>query len=90
MLHKANDLQESHEGKPTAYVFPLKYCGHRWLGSEKTIKRLIDIQPYLKQYLECFSEIKKFPKKNDRFAFLKASYQFGFTPWHTKVSIVRN
>ena len=35
---EANDLQESHEGKSTVCLFPLRYCGHRWLENEKATK----------------------------------------------------
>ena len=45
---EAIDLQESHENKSTAYLFPLKYFGHRWLENGKAVKRLIELQPYLK------------------------------------------
>ena len=38
---EANDLEESHEGKSTAYLFVLKYCGHRWLENGKVIKQLM-------------------------------------------------
>ena len=68
---EGNDLQESHEGKYTTYLFPLKHYGHRWLENRSAVKRLVDIQPYLKQYFEYLTENKKFPKKDDRFVFLK-------------------
>ena len=28
---KVNELLESHESKGVAYLFPKKFCGHRWL-----------------------------------------------------------
>ena len=67
-----NDLQESHESKSTAYLFPLKYCEHRWFENGKAINRLIDIQPYLKLFLEHLTENKKFPNQDNRFPFLKS------------------
>ena len=45
---EVNDLQESHEGKSTTYLFSLRYFGHRWLENGNAVKRFIDIQPYLK------------------------------------------
>ena len=73
---ETNDLQESHEGKSTAYLFPLKYFGQRWLENGKAIKLFIDIQPYLKRCFEYLTENKKFPKKGDRFVFKIIFYQF--------------
>ena len=31
---KVNELLESHESKSVAYLFPQKFCGHRWLKNE--------------------------------------------------------
>ena len=55
---ETNDLQESHEGKSSAYLFPLEYCGLRCLENGKVIKQFIDIQPYLKQYFEYLAKNK--------------------------------
>ena len=38
---EANDSQKSRKSKSTAYLFSLRYFGHRWLGNGKAIKRLI-------------------------------------------------
>ena len=53
----------SHEGKDTSYLFPLKYCGYRWLENGKAVVRIIEILPYIKQYLK---EKKAFHENHDR------------------------
>ena len=60
---KCNDLFVSHEGKDTSYLFPLKYCGYRWLENGKAVVRIIEILPYIKQYLK---EKKAFHENHDR------------------------
>ena len=60
----ANGHLDDHEGKETNYLFPQKFCGHRWLENGPVIKRAISILPLLKQYLKYLQEKNKFPKKN--------------------------
>ena len=59
---KTNDLQESHEGKSTAYLFPLRYCGHRWFANGQAIKLIDDIQPYLSNILNILLKTKSLKK----------------------------
>ena len=57
----------SHEGKDTSYLFPLKYCEHRWLENWKAIGRIMVILPYIKQHLKELKEKKAFPENDDQF-----------------------
>ena len=42
--------------KCSSYLFPMKYCGHRWFENIPVIERVIKILPKLKVYS---NEIKK-------------------------------
>ena len=53
-----NGLNEMHDQKCSSYLFPMKYCGHRWLENIPVIDRIIKILPKLKVYSD---EIKKDP-----------------------------
>ena len=64
----ANNLHSSHVGKDTSYLFPLKFCGHRWLENSKAISRILDIFPYLQKCFGWLSDEKKMPKKGERFS----------------------
>ena len=66
---KCNDLFAWDKGK-YIYLSPLKYCGYHWLGNGKSVGRIIQILPYIKQYLKKLKEIKAFPEKNDWFLFV--------------------
>ena len=59
---QANDLHDSHEGRDTGYLFPLKFCGHRWLENSKAINRLLEIVPKVKTYFAWLEDNKKFTK----------------------------
>ena len=69
---RSNDLLDFHDGKDTAYLFRMKYCGHRWLETSRVINRVIEILPYLKTYIKHLNRTKKFPAKDDRFVTLKS------------------
>ena len=69
---RSNDLLDSHDGKDTSYLFPMKHCGHRWLENSRVISRVIEILPYLKTYIKHLNQTKKFPAKDDRFVTLKS------------------
>ena len=69
---RSNDLLDSHDGKDTSYLFPMKHCGHRWLENSRLISRVIEILPYLKTYIKHLNQTKKFPAKDDRFVTLKS------------------
>ena len=47
-----NKLQSSHEGKGMSYLFPLKFCGYRWLVNTNVICRILEIFPYLQKYFK--------------------------------------
>ena len=64
---KANELLESHESKSVAYLFPQKFCGHRWLENGQALKRAIKLHSYLKRYFSYLKEEKKIPPKDDCF-----------------------
>ena len=34
---RGNDLLDSHDGKDTVYLFPVKYFGHRWLENSRVV-----------------------------------------------------
>ena len=53
-----NGLNEKYDQKCSSYLFPMKYCGHRWLENTPVIDRIIKILPKLKVYS---NEIKKDP-----------------------------
>ena len=42
---ETNELMESHEDKDVAYLFPRRFCGHRWLENGQAITTL----PFLKK-----------------------------------------
>ena len=44
---EVNDLLESHLGRDSSYLFPLKYCGHRWMKNTKAITRVKEISDHL-------------------------------------------
>ena len=67
---KVNNLHSAHEAKDSSYLFPLKFCGHRWLENGEAITRIIEIAPYLKKYMD-FLVKEKVPKKDDRFERIK-------------------
>ena len=64
---EANGLHESHDGQDTAYLFPLKLCGHRWLENSKAIIRMLEIWEYIRKYFSFLETEKQFPKKDERF-----------------------
>ena len=64
----ANELHESHDGKDTNYLFPLKYCGHMWLENGKVMSRLIEILQMVCKYID---SLKKVPKNDERFTVVK-------------------
>ena len=45
---KCDDPFVSHEGKDKSYLFPSKYCGHRWLENWKAVGKIIELLPYIK------------------------------------------
>ena len=47
---QANDIHVSHEGRDKSYLFPLKFCGHRWLENSKSLNRILEIFDKLKNY----------------------------------------
>ena len=55
------------ESKSVAYLFPQKFCGHRWLENGKALKRVVQLHSYFKRYFSYLKEEKKIPPKNDRF-----------------------
>ena len=65
---KSNDLREFYNGKSTEYLFLLKYCIHLWLENGKTIDRILEILPYLKNFIKCLKENKSFPDNDERFS----------------------
>ena len=67
---EANNLLDSHEDKDVGYLFPERFCGHRWLENGKVIKRAISVLPYLKQNFNFLIEEKNVPK-DDRFELVK-------------------
>ena len=72
----SNELHESHEGKETNYLFPLKYCGHSWLENGKIMSRLIEILHLVRKYID---SLKELPKNGERFIVLKkACHNPGF------------
>ena len=63
----ANDLLETHTTKDASYLFPVKFCGHRWLENGKALKRAIEINENLKAFFKDLRENDKIPEKDDRF-----------------------
>ena len=63
----ANDLHESHKSKNVSYLFAQKFCGHRWLENEASLKRQVEINQNLKVYLKDLKEKKNIPTNDDRF-----------------------
>ena len=41
---KVNELLESHESKSVAYLFPQKFCGHRWLVNGKASSYILTLK----------------------------------------------
>ena len=83
----SNDLHEKHEGRDTAYLFPLKFCGHRWLKNSPAITRLLEILPYLKKYFIWLVEHKKMPKDDNRFTHIKQKLNWCITEPMLKFSL---
>ena len=73
---KVNELLESHESKSLAYLFPQKFCGHRWLVNGKALKRGIELHSYFKRYFSYLKEKKKKPPKDGRFTTDKMGFSF--------------
>ena len=67
-----NYIHESHEGKDTNYLFPLKYCGHRWLENGKVMSRFIEVLSLVRKYID---GLKKLPKNDERFVIVKEACQ---------------
>ena len=67
-----NDLLESHLGRDSPYLFPLKYCGHRRLENTKAITKVKEISDHLQAYVEDLASKKKLPKNYDRFERIKS------------------
>ena len=38
----ANDLEERHDDNSMTQLFPLKFCGHRWLENGKVLTRFLE------------------------------------------------
>ena len=66
---EANDLQDSHIGKDAVYLFPLKFCGHRWLENSKAIIRINKISKHMVGYMDYIIEKKRMPSKDERFTY---------------------
>ena len=45
-----NGLTEMHDQKCSLYLFPMRYCGHRWLENIPVIDCIIKILPKLEVY----------------------------------------
>ena len=65
-----NELLESHDGKDVSYLFPEKFCGHRWLENGKTLDRAIVTYSNMQSYVKWLTENKKIPKNDNRFELL--------------------
>ena len=65
--HLATGFRETHEGKNTGYLFPLKFCGFRWLENSPCITSLLEIIPYIKIYFTWLEDNKKIPKDDNWF-----------------------
>ena len=72
----ANNLDTAHKGKDTLYLFPLKFCGHRWLENVKCLERAVEIIPYLTVYFNFLVREKKMPKKDERFELVSTFFFF--------------
>lgn len=48
---KSNNLEDEHNEKSAAYLFPLKFCGHRWLENSAVIARILNIMDKLVTYI---------------------------------------
>ena len=46
-----NDLDIVHSERASSYLFPLKYCSHRWLENLAVISRIIEVFDKLKAYV---------------------------------------
>ena len=57
-----NDFFGSCENEDVAYIFPVKFCGHRWLKNRKTLKRALDINSSLKVHFGFPVDKKMSPK----------------------------
>ena len=66
-----NGFHETHAGKNTGYLFPLKFCGFRWLENSACITTLLEIIPYIKIYFTWLEDNKKMPKDDNRFLNIK-------------------
>ena len=55
-----------YEDRDTSHLFPLKFCGNRWLKNGPAIKRL-KIFGYLKTYFLWLEENEKIPNNDDCF-----------------------
>ena len=58
----------SHNGKSTAYIFPLKYCGQYNLGNRSISKSFHQIFEKKRKKKKRKEKHKSFPGKDDRFS----------------------
>ena len=55
-----NGLLESHENKDVNYLFPDKFCGHRWLENVKVLEKAIVLHGKIKEYFKMAIRNKKY------------------------------
>ena len=67
-------------------LFPLKFCGHRWLENGKTISRFMEIKEKVTKYLTLSKERKNRPVKDERFPLLLKNTKSKFFPANCEFS----
>ena len=70
---KANDLDVMHDEKSSAYLFPLKFCGHRWLENGAVITRILQIMDKLVIYVRSVQGKPKLRPTSQSFATIETS-----------------
>ena len=67
-------------------LFPLKFCGHRWLENGKAITLFMEIKEKVAKYLTLLKERKNWPAKDDRFPLLLKNTKSKIFPAYSEFS----
>ena len=65
-----NDIIDQHDDQAMRSLFPLKFCGHRWLENGKATTHFMEIKEKVAKYLVLSKERKNWPAKDERFPLL--------------------
>lgn len=82
-----NDIIDQPNDQAKKSLFPLKFCGHRWLENGKAITRFLEILNKIVIYLTQSKERKAWPAKDERFPLLFKNTKSKIFPAYCEFSL---